>query len=279
MRFVMLAAVVLAAAAPLPGQTVDTPPLRPVRYDGLVAPGRSVDLRVPIEGLVGEVAVTEGSHVSQGDLLLRVDDAMQRAMVEAARLKAVSDAGVRSAAAGVQLAISTLANVRRSHDAGAAGDWEVERAETEVKQAEAEHDAAREATKIAEAELRLEEERLRRYRLEAPFDGVVTHVSVEPGETVTTEHAILRMVSLDPLEATLFLPVRMYGQLQLGQTYRLSASEPVNGEVLARLKFIDPNIDSASRTIRCLFSIANEDLSLPAGFSVVLASPEPVAPD
>src|SRR5690606_26452307 len=116
-------------------------------------------------------------------------------------------------------------------------------------------------------------ERLRRYRLDAPFDGVVTHVNVEAGETATTEDPILRVVSLDPLEATLFLPVQMMGQLQQGRTYRLSASEPINGEVQGTLRFVDPQIDSASRTIRCLFHIQNPELALPSGFSVVLASP------
>src|SRR5690606_8247431 len=115
-----------------------------------------------------------------------------------------------------ELAMSTVERVKVSYRAGAAGDWEVQQAETQLKQAQAEHDATIEGQKIAAAELVLEREKLTRYRLGAPFDGVVTHVQIEPGETVTVEDAILRIVSLDPLEATLFLPVQMHGQLQLG---------------------------------------------------------------
>lgn len=269
--------VVLGATSLAFGQTArEVAPRQSIRYDGLVAPGRHVELRVPIEGLVAEVPVKEGDVVKGGALLLKIDDALQVAATEGARLKAQSDAAVRKAAAAVGLAANTLERVRKSKEAGAAGDWEVQRAETELKQAEAELDASRDGERLAATELQLEEERLRRYRLEAPFDGVVTQVEIERGETATTEEPVLVVVSMDPLEATLFLPVQMHGQLEVGQTYRLSASEPVNAELQGRLTFIDPRIDSASRTIRCLFEIPNPEMELPSGFSVVLASPEPV---
>ncbi|MFN9973749.1 MAG: hypothetical protein ACK58T_28035, partial [Phycisphaerae bacterium] len=49
------------------------------------------------------------------------------------------------------------------------------------------------------------------------------------------------------------------------------AGAPVNRELMMTVKSVSPVIDSASATFRCLLMIENQDLSLPAGFSVTLS--------
>ena len=81
---------------------------------------------------------------------------------------------------------------------------------------------------------------------------------------------ILILADLDPLEAQLNLPVQMYGKLTVGETYTLVADDLIGGELKGRLKTISPIIDTASQTFRCVFSIPNPGLRLPAGFTVHL---------
>ena len=87
---------------------------------------------------------------------------------------------------------------------------------------------------------------------------------------VTLEDRVIKMADLDTLEAQINLPIEMYGDLTVGETYTLSADQPVNREIDAKLKLINPIIDTASRTFRCVFAIDNRSTRLPAGFTVYL---------
>jgi multidrug efflux pump subunit AcrA (membrane-fusion protein) len=98
----------------------------------------------------------------------------------------------------------------------------------------------------------------------------VTRIPAEPGISLTTETPILLLAQITNLEAQLYLPMEYYGKLKVGQSYPLAAAEPVDRTIQATLRNIDPIIDPASRTFRCVFAIPNTDESLPAGFSVRL---------
>ena len=81
------------------------------------------------------------------------------------------------------------------------------------------------------------------------------------------------MVSLHPLRARIQLPIELYGRLRVGETYRLEPDFVISREKIpARLISLDPVIDSASRTFRCLFEIDNPEETLPAGFVVFLST-------
>jgi len=143
-----------------------------------------------------------------------------------------------------------------------------------VALAEAGHTAALETRKLAGVNLRLEQRRLGRYQIRAPFDGTIIEIMTEAGAMLTDEDDILRLANLDTLEAQVNLPIELYGQLEVGATYTMHAEHPVNGDVHGRLEYVNPIIDTASRTFLCVFAIENEKGRLPAGFTVYLAWPQ-----
>ena len=237
---------------------------------GVVIPTKQVGLIAPVEGMLDSIEVEEGDRVQVEQVLARMDDKIQKVVVEAATLQAQSVAEIERSKLAMEEATMNLEQIQDLFTKGAATRYEVQGRRLAVGQAEATHTAALEAKLLAEANLKLETQRLEQLQIRAPFGGIIIRVLVEPGATLSGSDQILYLADLDTLEAQLNLPVGMFGQLERGKTYRLRAESPVNDELEGRLKTIDPIIDTASRTFRCVFEIDNPDAALPAGFTVYL---------
>ncbi len=237
---------------------------------GIVAPSQQVMVTAPLDGRVDQVMVEEGQVVDADALLARMDASIQQIVVEAARLQAEATGEMKRAELLAEEARIMHERMVRAAENDAASEWEVRRTQLQRRQAEAQLQALRERRAMDRATLRLEQERLDRHALRAPFAGRIVRVRVEDGATVAAGDPIVSLIHLDPLEAQISLPAAMYGQLEVGRTYQLRAGEPVNRQLEARLKTIDPIIDSASRTFRCVFEIDNPDDQMPAGFTVRL---------
>lgn len=211
--------------------------------EGVVRPARLVELRAPLIGQVKEILVEEAQPAEKGDVLVRLDDAMQQAVLD----------GAVAAAKQARLVLDSTTQMRESH---AASPFELKRAELDHEQ--------------AQANLRLEQERLAQYQLRAPFDGRVIRVQKREGSTVGQEDVVLVFAELSTLVAELHLPAERYDSIREGQGYELTAGVPVHRTLRGVCKTREPIIDSASRTFRCVFTIENREDPLPAGFSVTL---------
>jgi len=244
------------------------------RYRGFVLPSREVELIAPLEEIIRRIDVVEGDRVKKGQVLAGMDDQLQEVVVEAAQVRADSEADVRRATIELEDAKLNEEHVSTAFERKAASDLEMRRARIAVALAEAGHTAALETRKLAGVNLRLEQRRLGRYQIRAPFDGTIIEIMTEAGAMLTDEDDILRLANLDTLEAQVNLPIELYGQLEVGATYTMHAEHPVNGDVHGRLEYVNPIIDTASRTFLCVFAIENEKGRLPAGFTVYLAWPQ-----
>ncbi len=244
------------------------------RFRGLVTPNKQVVISAPLDGIVAEILVEEGDEVEQGELVVRMNDAIQRVAVLSAKLQAEAKAEIRQARLALEEAEILLEKIQDAFEGNAASEWEVRRTRLQRDQAEAALEAAHEQKTLAQENLNLERERLARYRLTAPFTGRVIRTIAEQGATLAQTEEMIMIAQLDPLEGQLFLPVELYGELQVGATYQLEAEDPVNQQLTGKLKTIDPMIDAASRTFRCVFTIENPESKLPAGFTVRLVWPQ-----
>ena len=257
------------------GRAGEGVPLRQHDLSGIVEPSRQVQLNAPINGVLAEVIPEEGEDVSERDALARMDDAVQRAAVTAARLRAEQTAELRRAKLAVEESEIQLERFEEAYEKDAASDWEVRRSRLQLRQAQAQLEALGEQRALAEANLALEWARLDRLTLTAPFDGRVVRRPAEPGATLSQSDPVIVLVDLDPLEAKLFLPATMYGELEVGQRVALRGGTPIDRRLSGRVKTIDPIIDPASGTFRCVLVIDNADAAMPAGFTVTLPWPQP----
>lgn len=242
-------------------------------FEGIVRPSQEVVLTAPVDGVLLAIPVEEGQAVEQGAVVAQMDDGLQKVAVESAKLKADSEAEVNKATLAHEEAVIMHEQARSAFERRAASEWEVRRAKLQEEQAAADIVIAKEVRAIADAELRLEQEKLDRFKLRAPFAGVVDLIEAEEGATLSTQDQVLSLVSFDPLEATIYLPASLFGQVKVGQKHALACDLPFVGEVTGTVKTVSANFDIASQTFRCVLTIPNPDQKLPAGFIVRMTPP------
>lgn len=270
----------LAAIAPFVlAQAPSTPDESLSRFEGIAYPSKQVVLNAPVDGKVAAILFEEGDRIHEGDVLAQMDDAEQKVVVESAKLQSESNAEVNRAKFALDEASIMLERATVTYEKDAASEWEVRKAQLQKDQAEADLQLAKDRKELAKVNLDLEQARLNRMRVLAPFDGEVIEHNAEAGATLTRTDPVLSVAALDPLEAHINLPVRVFSKLEVGKTYQLEAGDPINAVLPGKLKHIYRIIDTASETVRCVFTIDNHDAQLIAGFPVKLRSLEAVEAD
>lgn len=278
MQATLVLMLVAATLMPAPAARSSGPATHALRaYRGHVVPSREVELMAPIEEVVARVEVREGQRVRQGQIIAVFEDDLQRAVTEAARIRSENDGEMLRTAVDLREAQVNRSRMERAYGQGAATDVELDRSRFDAERAEHVHDAATELLRLAGATYVVEQRRLERHRVRAPFDGTVVRIQTESGAMLSKEDVILRLADLDTLEARINLPAELYGELIVGATYTLQADAPVMRDLRAELEHVDPVIDTASQTFRATFHLPNRGEDLPAGFVVSLAWP-PTAP-
>lgn len=264
-RTALLAVASLVALPALAEEEVVRGPVRPQR---LASVGPQSD------GVVRDMPVAEGAAVRQGEVLLRLDDAVQAARIGLARASAEADADQRQAQVLHQEAQTVLARTLQAAGRGAATEWEVRQARARVESAAAQADATAERRRVEQHRLELELAQQEQLVIRAPFSGVVTRIDTTPGATLTRADRPITVADLSVLEAVLYFPAEAWRRLRLGTAYPLRLAEPVDRVVEARLRHMDPVMDAASGRFRAVFTIANPDHAIPAGLeaSFVLAT-------
>lgn len=243
----------------------------PGQMPGLALAEQTANVSAVVSERLLEMHVKEGQRVRKGQLLATLNFAIQRAEFEAAKAIAEDTSGVKIAMVDVKEAESRLQRFRRALISGAGNQMELTNAENEYKkavsileQAQSQHVRARKTAETAEA-------RLESYLIRAPFDGMVTEQHVSIGNLVEAGATVVTVVAPAKLRVELNLSLDLFGKLQKGIAYEMSAGAPVSKVVPAELVFVSPVIDSASQTFRCVFEIDNSDFQLPAGFPIQLS--------
>ena len=247
-------------------------------FDGFVVPSKQVILNAPLDAILKDVLVEENEPIKEGQLVAHMDDRLQLVVVEAAKIRSEAEAEISRMEYARDEAEILWGRAKETFEKEAASDWEVRRAKLQLDQANAAVEAGLEQREMSLVELKLRKEELEQYKILAPFDGRVIRIEAETGATLTRNDPVIALAALDPLEAEIHLAAEAYGRLQVGTNYALEAGEPVNREISAKLKTIDPIIDSASQTFRCVFVIENSNTELPAGFAVRLVTLDPMEP-
>lgn len=191
-------------------------------FPASVVSERAADIATRMSGTVQRVLVDVGSRVRAGDALVELDAADIVARVAAAR-------------AQEELARASHRRVENLARDGAASQQELDQATAALAAARA---------MLAEAEAQGAYAVLR-----APFDGVVTHRTVDPGDLAVPGHPLLSMVAPGALKVVADLPSQRAGSLSAGTSagVRLEGSE---GTVPARIVRVVPALGGSARTFR-----------------------------
>lgn len=237
------------ANMPVPTVTVSAAEAKAVTWTphieaiGTVNAARGVDLTVETAGVVKTIHFEANERVSKGQFLLQLDDAVQRADLEAARAQAALDQ-------------QSLERARELQKRGVSTSVTVDTAETTASASQ---------SQVAKLEAVLEQK-----RLQAPFDGTVGIRRVDVGQYLTPGTVVATMQDLDNMYADFTVPEQQRNSLKIGQPVKLGVSAddmPFSGELIG----IDPKVDPATRLVSVRARISNPEGKLTPGQFVRIA--------
>ena len=201
---------------------------------------QEAEIVAEVAGRVMSLPFPEGRSVDSASILARLDDSELRAQRD------------RAAAA------LTLA---RSEDKRVADLF----ARDVVSPRE--RDESRASLEAAEAELKLQQARLDRTVVRAPFSGVTGRRLVSAGGHVAIGDPIVRIAHLDRLRATFPVPERYAAVLKAGASATIGVTAWPGEEFPARVTVVEPSIDPSSRTFTAVAEVKNVGGRLRPGMS------------
>ena len=179
---------------------------------------------------------------------------------------------VLSAAAKHSEAQQQLDRARRLSARSLVSKEDLERAETQLKTAEAAHLAAIAAERQLRAEISAREASLRGATRElqdavirAPFDGVIAERMVSQGQFVAVQAPVMRIVRLQPLRLTAEIPEKFGPAVQNGQVISVRTDAFPDRAIEGRVTRISPDVNLKSRAFAIEADVPNADGALKPG--------------
>lgn len=193
-----------------------------LQLSGSLEADEQVELRSEIMGVVESINFKEGSQVSKGQVLLRVNDIELRAQL--------SKVGTAKQLASEN---ERRAKLLLEKQAISQEDYDVASAEYKSAQAEAQLIAAQ----LGKATIR------------APFSGTIGLRYISEGTYVTPATPIATLVNTKQLKITFSIPAKYASRIKLNSeiSFTTSGSET---EHTAKIYAIEPQIDVATRTLK-----------------------------
>lgn len=242
-----------------PPETVATAVAREEKWQesipavGSISAVQGVRLTAEIPGTVAEITFESGAVVAKGDLLLRLD-----VSTEEAQLRALE--------AQVEYSHTSLARYQSLRSGGTVSQAELDQAETDLKQKQANADAIR--TAIAKKVIR------------APFAGKLGIRQINVGEYLEAGKFIVSLHSLAPVYADFSLPQQELARVKTGLAVRVTTDTYPDKQFLGTLTAINPDLDTATRSVRLQGTLANDEQLLRPGMfariEVLLPDEQPV---
>ncbi|CAN7150789.1 efflux RND transporter periplasmic adaptor subunit [Mesorhizobium sp. LjNodule214] len=226
-----------------PAATVSTTIVKPsswtpgVEAIGTVSAVRGVDLTVETTGIVKEILFHANQKVADGATLLQLDDAVERADLEATKAQV----------ALVETALTRAIELQRRG-----------------VNAEATLDTARAAASATAAQVNKLQAVLNQKQLRAPFSGTVGIPKIDLGQYLAPGTSVVTLQDLDTMRVDFSVPEQQLPLLKIDQTVRLGIG---GGDMpfAGKIRGIDPKIDPASRLVSIRAEVANNEGKLTPG--------------
>ena len=205
---------------------------------GSVAANEMVELKAETEGVVKEIAFSEGGRVDKGALLVALDDT--KAAAELAETEANLKLGETTFLRSEQLLRDKLISQQ-------------------------EYETASATFLRSKATVELMRRRLRDSRVHAPFSGITGARQISPGQVISKNTALTTLVDLDTVKVEVAIPERYLGQLQLGQSLDFRVDAYPTNAFRGQVYFISPQLEDRTRTALVKARLANPDGRLRGG--------------
>lgn len=213
-------------------------------------------------GIISKILVKEGDRVKKGQFLVQLDDIDARLQVERA------EARVREAEASLETNRNTLARYQKLLESRVIPQQTYDDLSLKVKLDEA-------RLSLAKTELDLARQNLSDHQIFSPIEGVVNLKIAALGEhvNVAPKDEILTLVQMDPLELEFHVPENWAGRIHQGNEIQFTVKAYAQETFKARLQFISPTADPATRNVKLKATVPNPHHRLKPGFFAEVTLP------
>lgn len=232
---------------------------------GSVLPAERAQINGMVSGVIREVRVNIGDHVTRGQLVAVID------APEASAQLGVARARLRSSQENVGLVRQKATRVENLARSSISSQQDADTARLEANNAQASIDLNRAETQRYAA--------LAAYqRVIAPFDGTVTRRLVDPGAVVSPGNtALLELATTQDLKISIDVPQLASSSIKVGDRLKVidrNRRDPVEATVLRTAGALD----ATTRTLRAELSVSASSGLLVGSYVTVQVKMTPVAP-
>jgi membrane fusion protein (multidrug efflux system) len=209
---------------------------------GTIEANEQVDIRSEVSGLVTDIQFNEGTNVSKGKVLVKINDLELQAQLSQALTRQ-------------KLAMET------EYRAGKLLEKEAISKE--------EYDVALSELRSLQSQTQLIRAQLAKTLIRAPFSGKIGLRTISAGEYITPSSSIARLVSTNPVKILFSIPEKYAGTIKLNTPISFTvagSNTPYSGTVYA----IEPGIDMSTRTLQLKAKASNNNGELlPGSFAKI----------
>ncbi len=225
-----------------------------ITANGYVVARTKASVAAKVAGRLAYLGVSEGSRVTKGQVMARIEGADIAAAYEAAR---ASEGESRATLAQAQ---SDLARAIALEGRGVISRVDLENARTRVATLDAAYRSARAQTRLAGANLE-------NTNVRAPFDGTVLRKDAEVGEIVApssaggglTRTAIVTMADLGTLEVEVDVNEAYIARVTGSQPARITLDAYPDTSFAGRVRQVVPTADRQKATVLVKVAIDDKD--------------------
>ncbi|WP_375690113.1 efflux RND transporter periplasmic adaptor subunit [Pseudooceanicola sp. LIPI14-2-Ac024] len=223
-----------------------------VRVTGSLAPARTLAIPAEVSGRVATVEVQAGDAVEEGDVLVTIDVQTLTNQLEQQR------ANAEATRAQLELAEEEFARTESLVNRGVSSPSALDQQQAQVRQLEANLQA--QLRQVATAE-----DSLGKATVTAPFAGIISERSVDPGAYVNTGTALMTLVDISELDLNGVVPVIYAPQIGVGQAGEVRVDGLGDRVFQGTVERIAPVATSGTRMLPIFAAVANPDGALKGG--------------
>ncbi len=212
------------------------------QFRGLLEPSAVIELRTQVPGIIEEVTVDRGDHITKDQVLVRLKSGVEKAQADLAQAK--FEFGKRKVLRNEELYKKQLLSSQ-----------EKDEMETEAR--------------ITELQLQEATEKLKLRTIASPINGVVVKRSLRAGDYAGegTIGTIMTIACINPINVELIVPVSFYKSIRKGMEAEVRPEKPAGAVYRGKVVIVDEVIDAASGTFGVRIELANPSFHVSAGLN------------
>ncbi len=223
----------------------------------LIEADKEVILTSRIAGEVIKIFFDDGSKVSKGDLIVKIDDREISASIERAK------AELKVVEANYNNTLSMYKRRKSLIEKNMISEEEVEKLKSSLEIYKAQMESIKANINLLKVQLSYTE-------IRSPFTGVISEIFIEEGQNVTPQQKIARLVSTKNLLAVFNVPQKYIKGIKIGEKVRVNVEDI--GVFEGKVVFISPSADK-NKMIKVEAELINSSKYVKPGmFATVNAS-------